>query len=97
MCCIASLFVRAQSFSPFRSKMTTCQKNLLHRFATLSEPNKLFAPSKATAQGNEAFNRPGFATSDSPSSDPTPAPAFLLSIEKKFKQFIQTYMETVWN
>ena len=85
--------------------MSACRKNPPYGSATPSELEGLSAPSGATAQSDEAPSRPGSAILDSPGPelglDLAPGPALaltpLLSIEEIFKQFIQTYMDTVWN
>lgn len=72
--------------------MVTYQKKLLQSFTLFSKPNKLFMTS---IQGNEAFNTPGSAILESPTS--ALAPALLLFTKEIFKLFMQIYIEIVWN
>ena len=73
--------------------MIICLKILQQGSAVLTEPDELFAPDGTTVQGNKAPNLPGSATSESLA----PASAFLQPTKEIFKQFIQTYMNSVWS
>ncbi len=81
--------------------MSACQRNLLRDFVALSKLDGLFAHIGAIAQGDEALSRPDSAILGSlalvlaPTLTPTLLPLLPPPTNEMFKQFIQTYINTV--